>query len=96
MAVEFRDDPLMDTPELQGEVKRVVEQVNNGAVVTVLFDVAIGTAETPVAHGLGYAPRSASLTPHSSAAWSRTRAPDAQNVYFVAASAIRADVNVFP
>lgn len=62
----------------------------------VLRDRTVGTTETPIAHGLGFAPLMAHPVPHSDARVWRTRTPDAKYVYLAASGAVVCDVEVVP
>ena len=62
----------------------------------VLKDKTIGTTETAIAHGLGYAPKMAIPTPQASAYVWRTKAPDSKWCYFAASSACTIDIEIVP
>lgn len=94
MAVfEFPATPAGTLGELWRAVLRLLPQL--GGKVVVNPSVAIGTAETPVAHGLKVAPVSAMLVPQASCSWWQTKAADSRFVYFAASVAVTADVVVF-
>lgn len=59
-------------------------------------DITIGTTETTIAHGLGFAPKCAIPIPHSDARIWRTRAPDNKYLYFAASGSVVADIKIFP
>jgi len=92
----FHDDPNMDTRQLQAEVKQVVEQLRSGAEAFVIKNQAILTTETPVAHGLGFAPQGAMLIPYESVSWARSSPSDERYCYFTVSGECSADVVVFP
>lgn len=92
--LDFPTTPSGTVAELWRAILRVLPSI--GRRQKVLRTVAIGTAETPVAHGLGYVPDSASLILYSDARWWQTKNPDAKCVYFAASSSVTADVVVSP
>lgn len=89
----FPETPDGTLGELWRAVLRLVPQI--GGRVVVNPSVSIGTAETPVAHGLRAAPTSAMLVPQADCRWWQTKAPDSRFVYFAASTAVTADVVVF-
>jgi hypothetical protein len=91
---DFPSTPAGTVGELWRAILRVLPSI--GRRQKVLRTVSIGTTETPVAHGLGYVPDSASLILNANATWWQTRSPDAKCVYFAASTAITADVVVLP
>lgn len=92
MPITFRDNPNTTLPELQREVKRVVEQIKEPVVIK---NVTIGTGATPIAHGLGFVPRTAVLVPYELVTWCRAGAPTDRVVFFKASAETKADVVVF-
>jgi len=60
----------------------------------VIRDYTIGTAETAVAHGLGFAPLSAHPIAHSDVRVWRTKAPDAKHVFLAASAACVCDIEI--
>jgi hypothetical protein len=96
MAIEFRDNPNTTLPELQQELKRVVGQVRSPEVIKGVQLLA--GADTAVAHGQRYIPRSFSVTPYSQIGyWKRgALGPDKNCVYVFVDVATVADIIVFP
>lgn len=95
--IEFSDDPETSLRELQSEIRRIVDQVNNGAIVYPINDVVFAdTSEKAIAHFLRFPPRAATLVPHAGFGWRKTRAADATFVYFAVSSPMTCDVLVFP
>lgn len=94
--IEFNDDPNMSVEELQAELRRVVDQLNNGYKPIVISNMPIATTETPIAHGLGFTPRGASLCPQLGFGWRRSREADSTCVYFAASSPMTCDVIIYP
>ena len=87
----------MTVRELQGELRRTVDQLNNGAfMVEVIGIVVTDTNEFAVAHGLRFPPRAATLVPYSGFGWRKTRPPDDKCVYFAVSSAMTVDCLIFP
>jgi hypothetical protein len=92
----FNDDPNMDVRALQRELKNIVDQLRSGAESFIIKNQAILTTETPIAHGLGFAPQAAMLVPYESVSWARSRVSDSRNCYFTVSGECSADVVVFP
>jgi len=57
-------------------------------------NVPVGTAETPIAHGIGYVPHGYHVVPHSLTAWCETRAPDRRCIYLKASVPCCVDIEV--
>jgi hypothetical protein len=59
-------------------------------------DQAIGTTETPIAHGLGFAPQAVRVLPTSDVRVWETQAPDSRFVYLRASGACTASLEFVP
>jgi hypothetical protein len=90
MPFDFPTTPGGTLSELWTACLRLLPQLEQ----KVIRDVAIATTETPVAHGMKSAPKTANVAPHSDARWWVTRAPDSRFVYLAASAAIIADVEI--
>jgi hypothetical protein len=62
----------------------------------VVKNVTIGTVETPVAHGLKFAPQMGIAYPQADARVWRTRNPDPKFCYFAASSSVVCNVEIVP
>ena len=91
---QFPRKPDGTLPELWAAVLELLPQLARAIVVR--RDIAIGTAETPVAHGLKEAPRVALPLAQANVAVWESRSPDTRFVYLIAASATTANVVIIP
>lgn len=92
MKIDFPQKPDGTLPELWRACLDLLPQIEN----RVRTGIAIGTTETPVAHGLGFAPLMGVPVPRSEATIWRTRSPDSKYMYFAPSQACTADVLVVP
>lgn len=86
----FVNRPTGTLPELWEECARMDERSTR----VIVKDFAIGTTETPLAHGMGVVPQGVFWAPHSDVSVWRSSAPDSRFVYLIASSACVADVEV--
>lgn len=94
MSVEFRDDPNQSSSELQQEVRRVVAQLNDGALVATISGKYLNAGENAVSHGGTSRPQAFYVTPHSTTMHpiARSRDSDERCVYVDVAAAGFADI----
>lgn len=99
MAITVRLRETSGLIEVAQALIRLIRQLGSGAEARLLTNQAIGTSETPIAHGLGRtigAPRAVFVTPYADARVWRTKAPDSERLYLAASAAVSADLLVVP
>ncbi len=94
MKFDFPETPGGSLPELWRAVLRLLPQL--GGAGSTVRGAYISTSETPVAHGMRFAPAVGIPVATANVAIWETRAPDAKYGYFAAASATTASVRVVP
>jgi hypothetical protein len=62
----------------------------------VVKNVTVGTVETPIAHGLKFAPQMGIAYPQADARVWRTRSPDNKFCYFAASASVVCNVEIVP
>ena len=95
--IEFNDDPEMDAAALQGEVRRVVEQINADGLFTSIRDCPLIAGENAIAHGrIGTTPQSfLAMAGAAGMDLRKSRPSDSLCVYVTSAVAGTADITVF-
>lgn len=91
---DFPNTPSGTVAELWRAVKVLLPQL--GGKGSVVRDVSISTVETPVAHGMKFAPQMGIPVPTSSATVWETRRPDSKCGYFIASVACKVNVRFVP
>ena len=89
---DFPQTPDGKLDELWRAVLRLLPQLTR----RVRRNVAIGTAETPVAHGMRFAPQMVMAMPMANVSVWETKAPDTKLVYLQAASAVTCSLEFVP
>jgi hypothetical protein len=92
--LDFPQTPKGTLAELWSAVLALLPQLARRLVVR--RDYAIATTETPIAHGLPFAPQVGLAIPQANVAVWESRRPDARCVYLIAASATTANVVIIP
>jgi hypothetical protein len=80
---------------LSEEHRRIVELLPQLERIF-MEDVAVGTTETAIAHGLGYVPRHAIPLTHCLNIVCETKRPDARNIYLRATLDVVVTVEIVP
>jgi hypothetical protein len=91
---DFPETPSGTLADLWRAVVRLLPQL--GGRGSVIRGAAIGTVETPVAHGMKFAPQMGVPVATSNATVWETRAPDTSLGYFAASTACTANVRFVP
>ena len=91
---DFPETPAATIAELWRAIVRLLPQL--GGKGAVIRGAAIATTETPVAHGMKFAPQMGIAFPTSSATVWETRRPDTKCGYFAASVACTANVRFVP
>lgn len=81
-----RGQPLEDT---QQDTARAFAELSPLAYAKEIIGVTVGTLETAIPHGLGYAPRHVVVSRGETGAVLESRSPDTQFVYLVTSGASR-------
>jgi hypothetical protein len=89
---DFPNTPSGTLGELWGAVFRLLPQLRR----RVRRGFAVDTVETPCAHGLGFAPQMAIVSPQGDVTVWETRAPDTKFVYLAASKAALVNVEFVP
>lgn len=89
---DFPRTPGGTIADLWSAILRLLPQL--GGKVTIARDVSVGTTETPVAHGLPFAPLEAIPLPRSDVRAWQTRDPDSKYVYVAASASATMNVAV--
>jgi len=89
---DFIKNPPSKLQELWQAVIDLLPQLRR----RVVRNFTIGTIETPVAHGLGFAPQMAHPVPHADARVWRTSPPSSKCVYFAASTSVVCDIEIVP
>ena len=90
MPFSFPDNPAGTVEELRSDLKNSLFPVINRRTIT----ATIGTASTPVAHGLGEVPTVAIPVPRADARVWRSAAHDKDHVFFAASTSVVVDIEV--
>ena len=90
--LNFPDRPLGTLADLWNAVTDLLPQLER----RVVRGVTVGTVETPVAHGLKFAPQMGIPVPQADARVWRTRNPDARFCYFAASAEVICNVEIVP
>jgi hypothetical protein len=90
--IDFPQRPPETLVELWQWVRALLPQLRR----TVVRTFAVGTTETPLAHGMRFAPQMAHPVPRADVRVWQTQIPDARFVYLAASSACTVDVEIVP
>ena len=94
MALRYPKEPPKTVGELSAQTRDLASQLDK--IFTVIRDQEVGTTETAIAHGLGFVPKMAHVTPHCLAMVCQTKAPDTKSVYLRASNLCVCDIWVIP
>jgi hypothetical protein len=94
VVIRLPDRPTTTLPDLQRDVVDVVQQFGPAADAVLIRDVAVGTAETPIAHGRGTTPVGVFVMPQSDARVWRSSPSDLDRVFLTASASVIVDVLV--